>query len=42
MSSMMKEYGMKKGKKIFYASKNKGTITSVEKAKEAMHKEMHT
>lgn len=33
MSSMDKEYGEKKGKEVFYASKNKGTIKGVEKAK---------
>ncbi len=31
--SMEKEYGEKKGEKVFYASKNKGTITGVEKSK---------
>lgn len=29
--SMKKEYGSKKGEKVFYASKNKGTISGVEK-----------
>lgn len=33
MASMMKEYGAKKGKKVFYASQNKGVIKGVEKAK---------
>jgi len=28
---MLKQYGKKKGKKVFYASANKGTITGVEK-----------
>lgn len=32
MSAMKKEYGNKKGESIFYASKNKGKITGVEKA----------
>lgn len=32
MKSMKKEYGAKKGKKIFYASANKGTIKGVERA----------
>lgn len=31
MGAMMEEYGAKKGKKVFYASKNKGTIKGVEK-----------
>ena len=30
-ASMTKEYGDKKGRAIFYASKNKGTIKGVEK-----------
>lgn len=29
--AMEKEYGKKKGEKIFYASKNKGTIKNVKK-----------
>ncbi len=29
--AMTKEYGSKKGKEVFYASKNKGTIKGVEK-----------
>jgi hypothetical protein len=29
--AMLKQYGKKKGKKVFYASANKGTITGVEK-----------
>jgi hypothetical protein len=33
MKSMKKQYGKKRGKKIFYASKNKGTIKKVEKKK---------
>ena len=33
MSAMKKEYGKKRGEKIFYASKNKGTIKGVEKRK---------
>lgn len=31
--AMDKEYGDKKGKEVFYASKNKGTIKGVEKSK---------
>jgi len=33
--AMKKQYGKKKGEKIFYASANKGTITSIEKRKHA-------
>lgn len=29
MRKMKKQYGVKKGKKVFYASANKGTITGV-------------
>lgn len=32
MKSMKKEYGAKKGKGVFYASKNKGTISGVDKS----------
>lgn len=31
MAAMSKEYGSKKGKKVFYASRNKGTIKGVDK-----------
>lgn len=31
MKSMKKEYGAKKGKEVFYASENKGTIKGVKK-----------
>ena len=31
--AMIKEYGLKKGEQVFYASKNKGTITGVEMKK---------
>lgn len=31
MRAMMETYGKKKGKKVFYASKNKGKIVGVEK-----------
>jgi len=30
-TAMTKQYGKKKGEKIFYASANKGTITDVDK-----------
>lgn len=30
MSAMKKQYGAKKGKQVFYASKNKGIIKGVE------------
>lgn len=32
-AAMQKEYGKKKGEKVFYASANKGKITKVEKKK---------
>lgn len=31
MSAMKKEYGKKKGKSVFYATRNKGKIKGVEK-----------
>ncbi len=31
--SMEKEYGAEKGKKVFYASENKGTVSKVKKTK---------
>ena len=31
MGAMKKEYGSKKGEQVFYASRNKGTISGVEK-----------
>lgn len=31
--AMEKEYGKEKGKKVFFASKNKGTIKGVDKKK---------
>jgi hypothetical protein len=33
MESMKKEYGMKKGEKVFYATRSKGTIKGVDKGK---------
>lgn len=33
--AMEKEYGTEKGKKVFYASENKGTIKGVTKKKNA-------
>jgi hypothetical protein len=30
MNAMQKKYGAEKGKQVFYASKNKGTISGVE------------
>ena len=33
MKSMKKQYGEKRGETVFYASKNKGVIKGVEKAK---------
>lgn len=31
MSSMKEQYGPKKGKEVFHASKNKGTIKNVDR-----------
>ena len=36
MANMKKEYGSKKGKSVFYASANKGTIKGVERAKSTL------
>lgn len=33
MSSMKDQYGEKKGEEVFYASKNKGNITGVDRPK---------
>lgn len=33
MSAMMKEYGREKGKRVFYASENKGSVKGVTKRK---------
>ena len=33
MGSMKKIYGTKKGKKVFYASRNKGSIKGVERGR---------
>lgn len=33
MAAMVKEYGPEKGKRVFYASRNKGTIKGVERKK---------
>ena len=38
MKSMKKQYGKKKGETVFYASKNKGVIKSVEKTKKRSKK----
>lgn len=38
---MEHEYGDKKGKSVFYASKNKGTIKGVEEKKGDMARRMH-
>ena len=31
VAAMKKEYGAKKGERVFYASRNKGTISGVDK-----------
>ena len=33
LRAMQKEYGKKKGKQVFYASANKGTITGVHRTR---------
>lgn len=38
MKSMKEQYGSKKGEKVFYASKNKGTIKGVDKKKKSKNK----
>ena len=38
MKSMKEQYGSKKGEKVFYASKNKGTIKGVDKKKKSKKK----
>lgn len=38
--AMEKEYGEKKGKQVFYASKNKGTIKGVEAKKKSIASKM--
>lgn len=40
MRHMREEYGSKKGKSIFYASRNKGTIKGVEKKKKEVASKM--
>lgn len=40
MGAMEEEYGAEKGKQIFYASKNKGTISGVEGKKKHMASKM--
>lgn len=36
MGSMKKQYGGKKGEEVFYASKNKGKITGVDRFRDAV------
>ena len=33
MAAMQRQYGGKKGESVFYASRNKGTISGVDKAR---------
>ena len=40
--AMEKEYGAKKGKSVFYASANKGTIKGVHEKKKKLAKKMKT
>ena len=37
LASMVKQYGAKKGKEVFYASANKGTISGVHGGKKGKH-----
>jgi len=37
MAAMKKEYGPKKGERVFYASSNKGTVKGVERKKKKKH-----
>ena len=41
MSSMKKTYGVKKGKQVFYASQNKGTIKGAHKSRKSNPLKMH-
>ena len=38
MKSMKKQYGSKKAKEVFYASRNKGVISGVEKKRKVKNK----
>ena len=38
MRAMKKEYGSKKGEQVFYASKNKGRISGVDKKRKKINK----
>jgi hypothetical protein len=38
MSAMKEQYGGKKGEQVFYASKNKGNITGVDRPKKKKSK----
>jgi len=40
LSSMRSEYGSEKGERVFYASRNKGTIKGVEKGKRRLASRM--
>src|SRR3974390_1630328 len=37
MGAMKEKYGEKKGEQVFYASKNKGTITGVDRSDDNQH-----
>lgn len=41
MKAMKKEYGAKKGESVFYASRNKGTISGVEKPRRMPQRKNH-
>lgn len=38
LTAMVGKYGPKKGKSVFYASRNKGTITGVDRVRRAREK----
>ena len=38
LAAMKRTYGTKKGKQVFYASQNKGTITGTHKSKTKYHR----
>lgn len=41
MSNMTKEYGPEKGERVFYASRNAGKISGVDRAKKAAGGKVH-
>lgn len=41
MSSMKRQYGAKKGEQVFYASRNKGRISGVERKGASQHNPLY-